>query len=88
MIDLMPTFGLCFNQMQNQPDGLCCHPYDCATKLIADEVGVIITDEKGNPLDGPLDTTTSLSWAGYANAALRKKIEPLISTFLKTRSGR
>jgi hypothetical protein len=76
--DLRPTFY----KMQNQPEGLCCHPYDCATLLIAEEAGVAITDQHGQPLDGPLDTTTGLSWAGYANAALRQKIEPLLLEFL------
>ena len=68
--------------MQGQPEGLCCHPYDCATLLIAEEAGAIITDEYGRPLDGPLDTTTGLSWVGYANPALRRRIEPLVQGFL------
>jgi hypothetical protein len=80
--DLRPTFY----RMQGQPEGLCCHPYDCATMLIAEEVGVILTDEAGQPLDGPLDTTTALSWVGYANPALRKKMEPLVEAFLKSPS--
>ena len=79
--DLRPAFY----QLQNQPEGLCCHPYDCATLLIAEEAGVVITDEKGAPLDGPLDTTTGLSWVGYANSKLRQRMEPLILEFLKSR---
>jgi hypothetical protein len=80
--DLRPLFY----RIQNQPQGLCCHPYDCATWLIAQEAGVILTDGLGEPLDGPLDTTTGLSWAGYANAQLRASIEPLVSAFLRERS--
>ena len=76
--DLRPTFY----RMQGQPAGLCCHPYDCATVLIAREAGIIITDETGHELDGPLDVTTGLSWIGYANDALRRQIEPLIQSFL------
>ncbi len=79
--DLRPTFY----RMQNQPAGLCCHPYDCATLLIAQEAGVIVTDEHGNLLDGPLDTTTGLSWIGYANVQLRQRIEPLLLKFLTKR---
>jgi hypothetical protein len=79
--DLRPAFY----RMQNQPEGLCCHPYDCATLLIAEEAGVVITDEKGAPLDGPLDTTTGLSWVGYANRELRQRIEPLLLEFLNKR---
>ena len=68
--------------MQDQPQGLCCHPYDCATALIAEEAGVIITD-------GPAETSTARSTSppacrglGYANDALRRQIEPLIRSFL------
>jgi fructose-1,6-bisphosphatase/inositol monophosphatase family enzyme len=79
--DLRPTFY----RLQDQPEGLCCHPYDCATMLIAEEAGVHITDAHGKPLDGPLDTTTGLDWVGYANPALRKKIEPHVLEFLSRR---
>ncbi len=78
--DLRPHFY----RMQNQSEGLCCHPYDCCTALIATEAGVILTDGLGNPLDGPLDVTTGLAWAGYANHRLRQSIEPLVKAFLST----
>jgi hypothetical protein len=77
--DLRPRFY----QMQNQSQGLCCHPYDCAAWLIAEEAGVQITDADGQPLDGPLDTVTGLNWIGYANTALRRRIEPLLMNLLK-----
>ena len=77
--DLRPLFY----EIQGQPEGLCCHPYDCATLLIAEEAGVVLTDGRGGPLDGPLDVTTGLSWAGYANEELRRQIEPLLANFLK-----
>lgn len=77
--DLRPVFY----KLQNQPEGLCCHPYDCAALLIAEEAGVIITDESGRPLDGPMDTTSGISWAGYANAKLRESIEPVLMEMLK-----
>ena len=35
------------------------------------------------PLDGPLDVTTGLCWAGYANAELRRSIEPILSRCLR-----
>jgi len=74
-----------FYKIQRQPEGLCCHPYDCAALLIAEEAGVVVTDGLGEPLDGPMDVTTGLSWAGYANARLRARIEPLLTAFLKQR---
>jgi fructose-1,6-bisphosphatase/inositol monophosphatase family enzyme len=80
--DLRPLFY----QIQRQPEGLCCHPYDCATWLIADEAGVILTDGLGRPLDGPLDVTTGISWAGFANASLRKAIEPILTRYLDEKS--
>ena len=79
--DLRPYFYA----IQNQPPGLCCHPYDCATALIAEEAGVLLTDGLGNPLDGPLDTTTGISWAAFANQSLRARIEPLLCEFLRSR---
>ena len=79
--DLRPLFY----KIQNQPEGLCCHPYDCATWLIAEEAGVILTDGLGRPLDGPLDVTTGISWAAFANQTLRKSIEPILTRYLTER---
>ena len=76
--DLRPDFY----RLQGQPEGLCCHPYDCAGLLIAEEAGAILTDATGQPLDGPLDVTTGISWIGYANQALRQSIEPIVLGFL------
>ena len=81
--DLRPIFY----KIQKQPEGLCCHPYDCATLLIAEEAGVVITDGLGNPLDSPMDVTTGLSWAGFANADLQRSMEPLLATFLRERGA-
>ena len=72
-----------FYHVQDQPEGLCVHPYDCAGLLIAEEAGVQLTDGLGNPLDGPLDCTTGLSWAGYANPTLRERIEPVLTAYLR-----
>ena len=79
--DLRPLFY----RLQKQPPGLCCHPYDCAAMLIAEQAGVVLTDGLGQPLDGPLDVTTGLSWAGYANRRLRSKIEPVVTMFFEER---
>ncbi len=80
--DLRPAFY----RMAGHPTGLCVHPYDLATMLIAQEAGVRITDEKGEAVDGPLDVETPLSWMGFANAALQRAITPIVKEFLA--SGR
>ncbi|MBE7469830.1 MAG: inositol monophosphatase [Anaerolineae bacterium] len=65
--------------------GMCCHPYDLCTELIARELGVIITDPAGRPLRAPLDVETEVAWAGYANASLQAQIEPLLQAALRQR---
>lgn len=66
--------------------GLCCHPYDLCTELIARELGVIITDGVGQPLTAPLNVAADVSWVGYANAAIRTQIEPLLQQALRRRN--
>jgi hypothetical protein len=65
---------------------LCCHPYDLCTELIARELGVLVTDEQGQALRAPLNVTSDVSWVGYANAALKRLIEPPLQRAL-TRRG-
>lgn len=62
--------------------GLCCHPYDLATAAIARAAGVEVTDGRGGPLDAPLDVETDVAWAGFANAALRAQVEPVLQKIL------
>jgi len=72
-------------RLQGRHDGFCCHPYDCAAALIAEEAGVILTDADGHPLDAPFDTTSDVAWVAYANDALRRLIEPAIREFFDRR---
>jgi fructose-1,6-bisphosphatase/inositol monophosphatase family enzyme len=65
--------------------GICCHPYDLCTELIAREMGVIVTDETGGPLGARLSVEPDVAWAGYANAAIRLQIEGLLQDSLKRR---
>ena len=67
------------------PEGLCCHPYDLCTALIAQEAGVIVTDAAGKPLDAPLDLTANVAWVGYANQPLRALVEPVLQEALRRR---
>jgi hypothetical protein len=72
---------------RRRPGGasLCCHPYDLCTELIARELGVSVTDARGQPLGAPLDVTSDLAWVGYANAALKARIEPSLQRVLARR---
>ena len=65
--------------------GLCAHPYDLSTELIAREAGVIVTDVAGGRLDAPLDVFSELAWIGYANAAIRAQVEPALREALGER---
>ena len=43
---------------------------------------MLLTDGLGNPLDAPLTLEADVAWAGYANAAIRAQIEPLLTEAL------
>lgn len=65
--------------------GLCCHPYDVCTELIARELGVIVTDERGGPLRVPLRVDAEVAWVGYCNTRIRNQMEPLLQAALRGR---
>jgi len=65
--------------------GICCHPYDVCTELIAREAGVIVTDAKGNQLNAKLSVKPDVTWVGYANEHIQAQIEPLLQAALKRR---
>jgi fructose-1,6-bisphosphatase/inositol monophosphatase family enzyme len=65
--------------------GICSHPYDLCTELIARELGVIVTDPAGGPLVAPLNVEAEVAWAGYANGHIRDQIEPLLQVALRRR---
>ncbi|MEO8337076.1 MAG: inositol monophosphatase [bacterium] len=64
------------------PHPLCCHPYDLCTVLIAEELGLEVTDVAGQPLDTPLDLETDVAWVAYANKRLRARVEPALRAAL------
>lgn len=82
--DLRPLIEAVLNR-RGSALGICCHPYDMCTELIAREAGVIVTDERGGPLNAPLKVEPDITWAGYANEAIRREIEPLLIEALKRR---
>jgi fructose-1,6-bisphosphatase/inositol monophosphatase family enzyme len=65
--------------------GICCHPYDVCTELIARELGVIVTDVHGASLNPPLQIDADVAWCGYANEQIRAEIEPLLRRALQSR---
>lgn len=65
--------------------GLCCHPYDICTALIARQAGVIITAPDGTSLDAPLDLHSDVAWVGYANPAIQREVEPALQATLRER---
>ena len=65
--------------------GICCHPYDICTELIARELGVMVTDASGNRLNAELSVKPDITWAGYANEDIQLQIEPLLQAALKRR---
>jgi fructose-1,6-bisphosphatase/inositol monophosphatase family enzyme len=71
-----------FYRIQGMPVGMSVHPYDMAAMLVAREAGIEITDGLGGEFDAPLDVDTPLCWAGYANKALRERIEPVMKRVL------
>lgn len=65
--------------------GICCHPYDICTEMLARELGVAVTDERGELLTAPLNVDANVSWVGYANEAIRRQIEPELQKALGKR---
>ena len=65
--------------------GICCHPYDLCTELIAREAGVLVTDVHGELLGARLAVEPDVAWVGYANAHIHEQIEPLLQAALVER---
>ena len=61
---------------------ITCHPYDICTALVATELGVIVERPDGTPLDAPLDTTSPVSWMGYANEGLAQLVRPVLQKLI------
>ncbi len=50
------------------PNGFHTHPYDLAALSVARAAGVIVESIPPGPLAIPIDTSTPVAWAAYANA--------------------
>lgn len=64
---------------------LTCHPYDICTAMILTELGGVVETPEGAPLDAPLDTTSPIAWAGYANPALAALARPVLQRLVAER---
>jgi fructose-1,6-bisphosphatase/inositol monophosphatase family enzyme len=82
--DLRPLMEPILNK-RGLSSGICCHPYDLCTELIARELGVIVTDERGERINSLLDIHADVAWCGYANEHIRAEIEPLLQSALQSR---
>ena len=56
------------------PGTMSTHPYDLAGWLVAAEAGVVVEALDGGPLDAPLDTSTPVAWAAYANEEIAAEL--------------
>ena len=65
--------------------GICCHPYDLCTELIAREAGVIIAKPGGGLPDARLAIEPDVAWVGYANESIHATLEPLLTKALTDR---
>jgi fructose-1,6-bisphosphatase/inositol monophosphatase family enzyme len=62
---------------------LVCHPYDVCTCFLLQEAGGIVEEPDGSPLDGPLDTISSVCWMGYANETLAAQVRPILKRLIE-----
>ena len=83
-VDLRPVIDAAL-RARGRTLGICSHPYDLCTELVAREAGVIVTDPAGRPLATPLDVFGDVAWVGYANATLRDQIQPVLHAQLRER---
>lgn len=68
---------------QGKVMGLCSHPYDLCTELIAREAGVVVCDERGEALNAPLDIHADVTWIGLAAPELKEKVLPVLREVLR-----
>jgi fructose-1,6-bisphosphatase/inositol monophosphatase family enzyme len=66
---------------------LASRPYDIVTMRIAQEAGCVVCDPYGGPLDAPLDVTTNVAFACYANKELAAKLIPIVRKEVRRHLG-
>jgi hypothetical protein len=76
---------LIYARREGRQRGISCHPYDLATALVARESGVVVRGLPDEELNFPIDTTTPVAWAAYANDRVRAEVEPHLLAILEER---
>jgi fructose-1,6-bisphosphatase/inositol monophosphatase family enzyme len=61
------------------PDGFASHPYDLAAVAVARAAGVVVEALPRGPLESPIDTSTPVAWAAYANEEVARLLRPRIA---------
>ena len=61
---------------------LVCHPYDICTAMLLQEAGGIVETPDGSPLSAPLNTTSPVSWIGFANPILATTVRPILKRLM------
>jgi hypothetical protein len=87
MKGISKIFYIFINRILKITIGLCAHPYDVCTKLIAEQAGAIVNCYAVYPEKiekrVPLDTKTNVAFIGYANENIRKQVEPVLNEILE-----
>ncbi len=65
------------------PSSLVCHPYDICTELLLTESGGVVQAPLGGKLVEPLDTTSAVSWIGFANTNLARLARPALEKVVR-----
>jgi hypothetical protein len=58
------------------PGHLAAHPYDLASLVVTRAAGAVVEALPPGPLDVPLDCTTPVAWAGYADEVVARRLRP------------
>lgn len=56
------------------PGSMASHPYDLAGWVVAAEAGAVVESLPPGPLDAPVDTSTPVAWAAYANESVAAEL--------------
>ncbi len=58
------------------PGHLAAHPYDLASLVVTRAAGAVVEALPPGPLDVPIDCTTPVAWAGYADEEVAARLRP------------